>query len=81
MLVTTLTTTYLYGLGGGARRAVMTVIGLGLLGEAHHLLRAAMTLHANSGVWTAAPMPIVGAWILFSIARAPRGSTLSPALS
>ncbi len=78
MLVLTLLTTYLFSLGGRARSVVLACLGLALVAEAHHLLRALATLDYNAGLWTAAPMPIVGALLLASLLRAPRAVAPAP---
>jgi len=52
--------TALYALGGRARALVLFVLGLALLAESHHVVRALFTFEWNPGLLTAAPMPIVG---------------------
>jgi len=69
MLLVTVATAYLVSLGGRWRTGVLLVLGLALVGEAHHLVRAAVTLHYNSGLATALPMPIVGYFILRACTR------------
>jgi hypothetical protein len=69
MLLAALTMTWLFSLGGRWRAVVMGALGLALLAEAHHLIRAATTFHYNSGLATALPMPIVGALILRALVR------------
>jgi len=64
MWVATLLAMYLVTLGGRWRTAVVAVVALALLGETHHLVRAAFTLKYNSGLWTVWPMPVVGVWML-----------------
>ena len=54
--------------GGRARLAVMSMIGLALLAEGHHALRACLTLHYDSGLVTSLPMPVFGAHLLRIIA-------------
>lgn len=78
MLALTLATTLMFSLGGRARLAVMTVLGLALLAEGHHVLRALATLHYDSGLVTSLPMPLFGAYLLRHILRAPpRGSAIA----
>jgi hypothetical protein len=69
MMVVTLATALAFGKGGHWRVLVMFVIGTSLLAEAHHLIRAAFTLHYNPGLLTAFPMPVLGAYIVHRIAR------------
>lgn len=59
----------LYAVGGWARMLVLAGLGVALLAEAHHLVRAALTLSWNAGLFTAAPMPLLGAALLSVVAR------------
>lgn len=72
MLVLALVMTYAFSRGGLARRAVLASLGIALVCEAHHLVRAAMTLSYNSGLLTALPMPLLGGWLLWKLASPPK---------
>jgi hypothetical protein len=67
MLVVALGMTYAFSRGGLARRAVLASLGIALVCEAHHLVRAAATLSYNSGLLTALPMPLLGGWLLWKL--------------
>ena len=60
MLVLALGMAFLVAQGGRGRAAVEALLAVALLAETHHLLRALFTGHANPGLWTAAPMPVLG---------------------
>jgi hypothetical protein len=64
MFVLLLVTTLLFSLGGRAQRLVMIALGLAMLAEAHHGIRAIATLHYNSGLATSLPLPVVGALLV-----------------
>lgn len=68
MLALALGMTYAFSRGGIARRAVLASLGVALVCEAHHLVRAAVTLSYNSGLLTALPMPLLGGWLLWRLA-------------
>jgi hypothetical protein len=76
MLGTSLAMTYLYGLGGRSRDAVMVVLSLTLLCESHHVLRWLASQQYNPGLLTSLPMPVLGAFILKAVfdSRAPAAS-------
>jgi Protein of unknown function with HXXEE motif len=67
MLGVSLSMTYLYGLGGRFRDAVMVVLSLALLGESHHALRWLASHQYNPGLLTSLPMPVLGAFILRAV--------------
>ena len=69
MLAVTLGTTFLFARGGGARLAVMATLGAALVAEGHHALRALAALRYNSGLVTSLPMPLLGVYVLRSVAR------------
>lgn len=64
MLAVTLGAAFAFGLGGKPRIAVVAAFGVALLAEAHHLVRACVALHYNSGLLTSLPMPILGLYVL-----------------
>ncbi len=81
MMVLLLAAIVAYSRGGRPRLLVLGAIGVALLGEAHHVVRAVATLSPNSGLVTSLPMPFVGSLLLGAVARAWRlpASTLLPA--
>ena len=64
MLVLTLSTTLLFSLGGRAQVLVLGVVAVALVAGGHHLVRAGLSVAANSGLLTSLPMPVVGAYLL-----------------
>jgi hypothetical protein len=78
MLAVLLAVAYLVGRGGFGRTLVLSGIALALLGESHHLVRALWTLHYNPGLFTAAPMPVVGALLGRALWKARRAMELAP---
>jgi hypothetical protein len=80
MVIVTLATALAFAAGGWARTVVVTVLAASLLSEAHHLVRAFVSLHYVSGLFTSLPMPFAGLHLLRSVARA-RRSPLLPNLS
>ena len=62
-----LVVTLLYAHGGSARRWVMGLLGLALLAEMHHPLRALVALSWNSGLATSLPLPFVAALVLHQV--------------
>ena len=56
-------------LGERARLLVVGGIGLALVCEGHHVARALVSLHTNSGLLTSLPMPILGVLVLRNVAR------------
>ncbi len=79
MLLVTLGTTLLFARGGRARLLVLGALGLGLVAESHHVIRALVTLRYDSGLVTSLPMPLFGAIVLHTVGRAWRDT--SPLLS
>jgi hypothetical protein len=69
MLVVGLAMTLAFSLGGPARRLVMLILGLSLVGESHHAIRFFASHHYNSGLVTSLPMPLVGALILVALVQ------------
>ncbi len=78
MMLVTLVTALLVSRGGKPRLLVLAVLGVSLLGEAHHLVHALFTLQYNSGLVTSLPMPVVGVILLRRVLR--EWATPSPAL-
>jgi hypothetical protein len=64
--------TFLFACGGRARLAVMGVLGLALLAEAHHAVRALGTLSYDSGLVTSLPLPFLGALVVHHVIAARR---------
>ena len=52
-------------------------LGLALVCEAHHAIRALATLHDNPGFITSLPMPVVGAFVLRTVFRHSRGASVA----
>lgn len=73
MLVLTLGVTLLFSLDGKARLLVMAALGVALVAEGHHLVRALFSLHYQSGLLTAFPMPLFGGYLLRRVVLAWRG--------
>lgn len=63
-LVLGIAMTALAALGNRARALVVGGLGLALLAESHHLVRALAALEWNPGLATSAPMPVVGFFLL-----------------
>ena len=79
MLAMALGMTLLFSLGGRARLAVMAGLGVAMILEGHHALRAIRSLAYNPGLFTSLPMPFAGALVLARLARTARSSLrLSP---
>jgi hypothetical protein len=79
MLVMALGMTLLFSLGGKPRLAVMACLGVAMILEGHHALRAIGSLAYDPGLVTSLPMPFAGALVLARLARGPRSSLrLSP---
>jgi hypothetical protein len=55
--------------GGRARAAVLAALGVALLGEGHHVVRALITTSYNPGLVTGLAMPCVGVFLLQSLHR------------
>jgi hypothetical protein len=64
--------TFLFARGGRARLTVMGVLGLALLAEAHHAVRALSTLSYDSGLCTSLPLPFLGALVVHRVIAARR---------
>jgi len=64
MLLLLLGTTLLFSLGGRPQRLVMLLLGVALLAESHHVIRALGTLQYNSGLATSLPLPVTGVLLL-----------------
>lgn len=75
MLALVLVTTLAWAMGGPGRLAVIAALGVALVGEGHHILSALYTLHYNSGLITALPMPFVGAYLLKGMLTCSRTSS------
>ena len=71
MLGLALLMTYAFSRGEAGRRIVLAPLGIALLVESHHIVRAVVTHSYNSGLATALPMPVVGAWVLWKTLRGP----------
>jgi uncharacterized protein with HXXEE motif len=67
MMAASLAMTYLYGLGGRFRDAVMVVLSVALLCESHHVLRSLASHQYNPGLLTSLPMPVLGAFIMRAV--------------
>jgi len=67
MLALSLVMTLAFAAGGWAQKAVLASLGLALVAESHHLVRFAITHRYASGLYTAWPMPFVGAFVLFTV--------------
>ena len=79
MLAIGLAMTWAYSRGGRSRDAVLAGLGLSLLAESHHVVRAVGSFAYDSGLVTSLPMPLVGAFVLVSIVRAPsRAANATP---
>lgn len=65
MMVVSLAMTLAWSRGGNARRAVIGVLGIALLAESHHSIRALATMSYDSGLVTSIPMPFIGALVLW----------------
>ncbi len=65
MLGLALMMTYAFSRGEAGRRIVLAPLGMALLVESHHLVRAVVTHSYNSGLATALPLPVVGACVLW----------------
>ena len=61
MLLLLLVALLIVSLGERGQRVVLGALAVALLCESHHLLRAALSLRYNPGLFTALPMPAVGA--------------------
>jgi hypothetical protein len=58
-------------------RLVHFVLGLALVAEGHHVIRAICTHHVNSGLFTSFPLPILGALVCFITSSSPWASAAS----
>jgi hypothetical protein len=56
-------------LGERARLLVLGGMGVALLCEGHHVVRACVSLQTNPGLLTSLPMPILGALLLHRVTR------------
>jgi Protein of unknown function with HXXEE motif len=61
MLAIAIGMTLAWSRGERGQRVVVALLGLALLAESHHVLRALVTLSYNSGLLTSLPMPFIGA--------------------
>jgi hypothetical protein len=61
MLLLLLATAWLTSLAPHGPRVVLALLGVALLAESHHVVRAIGSHAYNSGLVTSVPMPIVGA--------------------
>jgi hypothetical protein len=68
MFVVVLASTLAFALGGRARLGVMSLLGVALVAEGHHVVRAGLTLRYDSGLLTSLPMPLLGAHVLKRVA-------------
>jgi len=64
MLSVALAMTFAWSRGRNAQRVVIALLGLALLAESHHVIRALVTLSYDSGLVTSLPMPFVGVLVL-----------------
>jgi hypothetical protein len=62
-------------------RLVHFVSGLALVAEGHHTIRAICMHHANSGLFTSLPLPILGALLCFTTSSSPWASAASSSVS
>lgn len=69
MMGVALVMTYAFSRGGIWREAVMVILGLALLAESHHVIRALASHGYDSGLVTSLPMPLVGAYVIASVVR------------
>ena len=53
--------TYLVLGGRNGRLIVLSILAFALLAEAHHVVRALLSLRYNSGLFTSLPLPVAGA--------------------
>ncbi|HVY45384.1 MAG TPA: HXXEE domain-containing protein [Minicystis sp.] len=67
MLAVGLAALLAWSVGGRPRRAVVALLGLALVAEAHHLIRFVATGRYNAGLFTALPMPAIGALVLATL--------------
>jgi hypothetical protein len=74
MLLVTLVSTLLFASGVRGQTLVMSVLGIALLAESHHLIRACLTLHYNPGLLTSLPMPLFGIRVLRTLISQPETS-------
>lgn len=74
MLLITLVSTLLFSSGRRGQLLVMSVLGVALVAESHHLIRACLTLQYNPGLLTSAPMPLFGIRILRTLISQPESS-------
>lgn len=58
-------------IGPRARALLLGALGLALVAESHHVVRAIASGATNAGLWTSLPMPLVGALVVWRAARQP----------